>query len=179
MIFNILVVYGSGAYEHGVSILGSIPEGYPSPQNIFTGAFASDFVELLPAAAILSLISFMSTISVGKTMALRFGGDVDGNQEMMALGWANAIGAFFYAFPSSGSFSSSAVNADAGARTPLAGMITAVFLIITVFFLTPLFYYLPDVSIFHSSSPAFIPGMMHTNDALLPFSFDRRLRWPV
>ena len=146
MIVNVLLVYFAKLHEHGVAIVGSIPSGYPAPRNVFTSNFLSDTPVVLPSTIIIALVSFMATVSVGKTMALKYGGQVDGTQEMVALGFANLIGAFFNAFPASGSFSSTAVNAEGGARTAFTGLIASMMLLIIVLFITPAFYYLPQVS---------------------------------
>ena len=70
--------------------------------------------------------------------------EIDANQELIALGAASIIGGLFRSYPSTGGFSRTAVNAQAGAKSPLAGVISALFIMLTLLFLTPLFYYLPQ-----------------------------------
>ena len=147
VVFNIVLVYGAELHKEGIKIVGDIPEGYPAPVNVFVSSFGDDFVKLLPTALIIAIVAFMESISVAKAMAIKYGNDLDSNQELVGLGAANVVGAFFNAFPSTGGFSRTSVNADAGARTPIAGLISAIILIITIEFLTPLFYYLPQVSL--------------------------------
>jgi SulP family sulfate permease len=89
------------------------------------------------------MVGFMESISVAKAFARRNRYDVNPNQELIALGAANIAGSLFKGYPVTGGFSRTAVNGQAGARTPLASLITAVLIAIVLLFLTPLFYYLP------------------------------------
>jgi solute carrier family 26 (sodium-independent sulfate anion transporter), member 11 len=70
----------------------------------------------------------------------RFSDKIDPNQELIAMGVANTIGTLFAAYPATGSFSRSAVKAKAGVRTPLAGWITGIVVIIALYALTGAFY---------------------------------------
>jgi len=82
-------------------------------------------------------------VSLGRVFATRHGYTIDANRELVGLGSANLVGAFFSSIPVSGSFSRSAVNDQTGAQTPLANWFTAGVIALTLLFLTPLFYYLP------------------------------------
>jgi MFS superfamily sulfate permease-like transporter len=79
--------------------------------------------QLLRPALILAIVSYMITISIGNTFALKHGYEVQADQELLALGLSNVMGAFFQAYPSSGSLSRSAVASAAGARSPLHGLV--------------------------------------------------------
>jgi SulP family sulfate permease len=103
------------------------------------GALAS----LLPVAATIAFVGFMESVAVAKAIAAKHRYKVDANRELVGLGLANVVGAFFRGYPVTGGFSRSAVNDQAGARTPLAGIVTAVLIGLTLLFLTDLFYYLP------------------------------------
>jgi SulP family sulfate permease len=85
----------------------------------------------------------MESIAVAKAIANKRGYKVDANQELIALGGANLGGAFFQSFPTTGGFSRTAVNAQSGANSTVASIISAGIVALTVLFLTPLFYYLP------------------------------------
>jgi SulP family sulfate permease len=85
----------------------------------------------------------MESIAVAKAFAQRQGYEVNANQELIGLGMANLGGSVFQAYPVTGGFSRTAVNAEAGARTGLASLITAAVVALTLVFLTPLFHYLP------------------------------------
>jgi sulfate permease, SulP family len=147
VIVNILIVGGLQLNKQGVSIVGKIEPGIPAPVNLFDETFGADFVKLLPSALVMTIVGFMESISVAKAMALRFGNTVDSDQELVGLGMANFVGSFFNSIPSTGGFSRTSVNADAGAKTPLAGMVTSIVLIVVVVFLTGLFEYLPQVTL--------------------------------
>jgi SulP family sulfate permease len=89
----------------------------------------------------------MESISVAKALASRHRYQVNANQELMALGAANIAGAFSQGYAVAGGFSRTAVNAQAGGRTGLASLITASLIAVTLLFLTPLFYYLPNATL--------------------------------
>ena len=86
----------------------------------------------------------MESIAVAKSIANREKYKVDANKELVGLGLANVAGSVFSAYPVTGGFSRSAVNSQAGTRTPFASFITAVLIVLTLLFFTPLFYYLPN-----------------------------------
>lgn len=142
-----VAVLGSGAVlafdleAHDVELIGSLPTGLPSfsvPEVRF-----SDLKALFPTALTLSLVQFMSVVSLGRVFAKRHDYTIRPNGELLAVGAANFIGSFFQSIPVSGSFSRSAVNDHTGARTPLANVVTAGVIALTLLVLTPLFFYLP------------------------------------
>ncbi|WP_350940227.1 SulP family inorganic anion transporter [Vibrio metschnikovii] len=100
-------------------------------------------VQLLPAALLISVVGFVESASVGQTLAAKRRQRIEPNQELIALGGANIASAIQGGFPVTGGLSRSVVNYDAGAETPLAGMLTAIGIGITVLYFTPLFSYLP------------------------------------
>jgi SulP family sulfate permease len=126
----------------GGQVVGGIPEGLPSFSlpSISWDAFGA----LLSAAIVISLVGFMEAISIAKAIAAKTKDKVDPNQELIGQGLANVVGSLTQAFPVSGSFSRSAVNINAGARTGMASVITAAFVLLTLLFLTPLLYHLPQ-----------------------------------
>ena len=100
--------------------------------------------DLAPLAVTLALIAFMEAISIAKAIEERKGlHEVKPNQELIAIGMANVVGSFFQSYPVTGGFSRTAVNHQAGAATPLASIISALIVGLTLLFLTPLFYHLP------------------------------------
>jgi len=134
-------VAGLGLADAGVAIVGNVPAGLPSPA---VPTLSLDVLEaLLPTALAISFVGFMESISVAAAFARRRKYEVDANQELVALGLANVVGGLFRGYPVTGGFSRTAVNAQAGSRTPLASMITAAGVAVALLFLTPLFYYLP------------------------------------
>ncbi len=130
-----------GFAQRGVAVIGSIPTGLPSPE--VWAASLSDLNALLPAAVTVALVQFMKDISLGRIFAKRHGYTIDPNQELIGIGAGNVVGSLFQSIPSSGSFSRSAVNDQAGAASPLANAFAASVIALTLLVLTPLFYYLP------------------------------------
>ncbi|MEY2949636.1 MAG: hypothetical protein RLZZ248_837 [Bacteroidota bacterium] len=142
VVFGILAVWGLGLTDYGVLILGEVPKGLPQMGvPIFNLELIQD---LFPIALAISLVSFMESIAVAKAIQARHKNyKVIPNQELISLGLANIGGSFFQSFPVTGGFSRTAVNDQAGAKTGLAAIISAGLIILTLLFLTPLFYYLP------------------------------------
>lgn len=126
----------------GVQILQDIPSGLPSFQMpVIT---IENLIKVFPIAATLAIIGFLETISIGK--ALEKSSDtvmIAPNKELIALGMMNSLGSFFKSYPSTASFSRSAVNEDAGSRTGLAALFSVFVIVMVLLFLTPYFYYLP------------------------------------
>lgn len=141
VVLGTLVTWALRLDVHGVAIVGAVPSGLPRPSlpEVDLDAVRA----LLPTAATLALVSFMESITVGKAFARRNKYEIDANQELCAVGLANLGNAFTGGFPVAGGLSRSAVNAQAGARTPLASAITAVLIAATLLFFTPLFHFLP------------------------------------
>lgn len=127
--------------ESGVSIVGEIPAGFPSVT--LPDISIATVGALVPTAVTLSLIQFMTVISLGKVFAAKHGYPVKPNRELVSIGIANVLGSFFRSMPVSGSFSRSAVGEHAGGRTGLVNIFAAALIALTLLFLTPLFYYLP------------------------------------
>ncbi|AUJ25382.1 MULTISPECIES: SulP family inorganic anion transporter [Virgibacillus] len=138
---SILAVYVFNLYEDGVSIVGQVPKGLPALS--FPTFTMDSIVALLPIAFTITFVGFMESIAMAKAIAAKEKYKVNANQELIGLGLANVGGSFFSAYPVTGGFSRSAVNYQAGARTPLASIITAVLIMLTLLFFTDLFYYLP------------------------------------
>ncbi len=140
---GIILVWGLGLHESGVKIVGKVPGGLPAfglPDFSIETAKA-----LMPIGLAIALVSFMESIAVAKAMQSRHRNyKLDANQELIALGTANIGGALFQSFPVTGGFSRTAVNDQAGARTGMAAIFSAVLVVVTLLFLTPLFEFLPN-----------------------------------
>jgi SulP family sulfate permease len=142
VVLGILAAYFFRLNELGVSILKDVPAGLPS--FAFPLININALKELWPTALAISFVGFMESIAVAKAMQAKHKNyEIDADQELKALGMANIIGAFFKVFPVTGGFSRTAVNNQAGARTGLASLISAFLILITLLFLTSLFFYLP------------------------------------
>lgn len=142
VVLGILVVWGFQLQDKGVSIVKDVPQGLP---GFGVPNFnKSDILDLMPIAVTIALIAFMEAISVGKAIQARHKDfEINPNKELIALGLANIVGSFFKSFSVTGGFSRSAVNDQAGAKTGISGLISAGLIILTLLFLTPLFFYLP------------------------------------
>ena len=128
--------------DSGISIVGIVPEGLPSfrlPEIELT-----NISKILPLALTLALIAFMEAISVAKAIEEKKDYSINPNQELIALGTSNIIGSLFQSYPTTGGFSRTAVNDQAGANSGLASIISALVVGLTLLFLTPLFYFLPN-----------------------------------
>jgi len=113
---------------YGVATIGRIPQGLPS----FTLPHISDLQEalkLLPTAGLMALIVFVSSSSVANTYARLRGESFDANRELTGLGLANLSGGLFQSFAVAGGFSRTAINADSGAKTPLASLVTVLVMV--------------------------------------------------
>ena len=142
VLLGIGLVYFLQLNDAGVKIVESVPAGLPA-FSVPTFSWESTR-DLLPIALTISLVGFMESIAVAKAIQKKHNDyEVVPNQELVALGAANIGGAFFQAFPTTGGFSRTAVNDQAGAKTGMAALISALVVILTLLFLTPYFYYLP------------------------------------
>jgi SulP family sulfate permease len=99
---------------------------------------------LASTALVIAMVGFMEAISIGKAMATRTRTRLDPNQELIGQGLANVAGSLTQSFPASGSFSRSAVNLQAGARSGLASVVAGLVDVVALLFLTPLLYHLPQ-----------------------------------
>jgi MFS superfamily sulfate permease-like transporter len=126
----------------GGSVVGEIPPGFPKFST--PRIDMATFMRLFPSAVIISILGFMEAISIAKAMAAKSGQRLDPSQELIGQGLANILGSFTSAYPSSGSFSRSAVNMQAGAKTGLSSVFTGIIAGITLLFFTPLLYHLPQ-----------------------------------
>jgi SulP family sulfate permease len=172
---GILAVWGLGLTGQGVKILGEVPQGLPA---IVVPTFNLDtFNSLLPIALAIALVSFMESIAVAKAIQAKHKSyKVDANQELVALGVANIGGSFFQAFPTTGGFSRTAVNDQAGAKTGMASIISALLIALTLLFLTPLFYYLPN-AILASVIMVAVFGLIDIKEPLHLWKADRSDFW--
>ena len=153
---NIKLVYGGGnlglmgtvsnsSLKNGGKVIGVVPDGLPTiqmPQIDF-----DQLINLGTVAIAISLIGFMEAISIAKAMATQTKQRLDADQELIGQGLSNIVSSFFQGYPVSGSFSRSAVNISAGAVTGFASVVTGLVVGITLLFLTPLLYHLPQATL--------------------------------
>ncbi|NBC09771.1 MAG: sulfate permease [Bacteroidetes bacterium] len=126
----------------GVAIVGNVPEGLPPFE--WPDLSLQRIREILPLAVTVCIISFIESVAIAKTIEGRYDDyRVVPNQELIALGLSKIGGAFFQSFPTTGSFTRSAVNDESGGKTGLSSVVSALVVALTLLFLTPFFYYLP------------------------------------
>jgi SulP family sulfate permease len=142
LVLSILTVYIFNLQNHGIEIAKNIPSGLPTMS--LPNFEWSQVKALIPISLTISLIGFMQSIAVAKAIQIKHKTyKVIPNTELIALGLANIGGSLFQSFPITGGFSRTAVNNQAGAKTGVATIISALLIMLTLLFLTPLFYYLP------------------------------------
>lgn len=127
--------------SNAVAVVGNIPQGLP---DLTLPSLALDtWRQLVTPALLIVFVGFMESVAVAKTLASKRRQKIDANQELIALGVANLGAGATGGYPVTGGFSRSVVNFSAGAQTPLASIITAAWVALTVVLLTPWFYFLP------------------------------------
>jgi SulP family sulfate permease len=142
VVVGILTIRYFGDEFSDVAIVKDIPSGLPSFS--FPEMDISQMKELLPIALTLVMVGYLETISIGKSLeAKQDEYKLRPNQELIALGLSNIIGSWFKAYPSTSSFSRSAINQESGATTGMASLVSVIMVLLTLLFLTPLFYHLP------------------------------------
>ncbi|WPH02372.1 Hypothetical protein R9X50_00523500 [Acrodontium crateriforme] len=124
------------------AILGPVPRGF---QNAAVPTINIEIIKLfakeLPVSIIVLLIEH---VSIAKSFGRVNNYSIDPSQEMVAIGVTNLLGPFLGAYPATGSFSRTAIKSKAGVRTPLAGLITAVIVLLAIYALPAVFFFIPN-----------------------------------
>ena len=145
VVITTLLSWGVGFEAMGGKVVGAIPAGLPAmamPKLDF-----QVMGQLLSVTVTIAIIGFMEAISIAKAMATRTRQRLDANQELVGQGLGNVVSSFSQGYAVSGSFSRSAVNIGAGARTGFSAVVTGVVVGITLLALTPLLYHLPQATL--------------------------------
>ena len=137
-----LLVYLAGEAKLGIDIVKKVPEGLPVFQ---LPQISWETIRILtPTVLTVTLIGIVESIGIAKVIQAKHSNyEIRPNQELLALGISKIGGSFFQALPTSGSFTRSAVNNEAGAKSGVASIFTALIIGLTLLLLTPLFYFLP------------------------------------
>ncbi len=138
---GIAAVLFFGLSEKGIQTVGLIPSGFP-PLGLPHWNWQL-VMQLLPGATMIAMISFVESLSIAQATALQQRSQLNSNQELIALGVANLSAGISSAFPVTGSLSRTVVNADAGAKTPMAGILSSLLIIVVSLFFTDFFEDLP------------------------------------
>ncbi len=145
VVLTTIISWLIGFEEKGGAVVGVVPEGLP--------AFSFPLIDfpvvaqMATAAITIALIGFMEAISIAKAIAAESRQRLDPDQELVGQGLSNIVSSMFSGYPVSGSFSRSAVNFSAGAVTGFSSIVTGVIVGVTLLFLTPLLYHLPQATL--------------------------------
>ncbi|MFC1824156.1 SulP family inorganic anion transporter [Thermodesulfobacteriota bacterium] len=131
--------------EYGVAVVGKIPRGLPHPHVPLMDF--DTISSLIGPAIVIALVSFAETYSVGKAISAQTKQRVNVDQEFVGQGLANLIGSFFQCYPVSGSFSRTAINHAAGAKTGISSVVSSLIVVLALLFLTPLLAYIPKAAL--------------------------------
>ncbi|KAI0013399.1 putative sulfate permease [Xylariaceae sp. FL0662B] len=127
------------------AILGEVPRGFQhTAVPTLNSTIISSFIGDLPATVIVLLIEH---IAISKSFGRVNNYTINPSQEMVAIGVTNILGPFLGGYPSTGSFSRTAIKSKAGVRTPFAGVITAIVVLLAIYALTAVFFYIPSASL--------------------------------
>lgn len=160
-----------GLAERGVPVVGSLPAGLPS--LVWATPELQTVGMLLLPVALISLVSFVESVSIAQSLARRKRQSINPDQELLALGTANVGSALTGGFAVCGGFSRSGVNSEAGANTPLAGVVSAGVLALILLSIAPLFAALPLVMLAVVILVAVAP-LIDIADLLRTWRYDRR-----
>ncbi len=140
-----VAAYGLDAQAYGVAFISPVASIIPpvSAPVISTAVIR----DLAQGALAIALVGLLEAVTIARSLAMRSGQLIDVNQEFLGQGLSNTIGSFFSAYASSGSFTRSGVNYDAGAKTPLAAIISSLVLLLILLFGYALISYIPRPAI--------------------------------
>ncbi|XP_057979499.1 sulfate transporter 4.1, chloroplastic-like [Malania oleifera] len=164
-------------HPSSISLVGDIPEGLPKfsvPKNF---SYAKS---LIPTAMLITGVAILESVGIAKALAAKNGYELDSNQELFGLGVANILGSFFSAYPTTGSFSRSAVNHESGAKTGLSGIIMGIIMGCALLFMTPLFKYIPQCALAAIVISAVL-GLVDYDEAIFLWRVDKKdlLLWTI
>jgi SulP family sulfate permease len=145
VVVTTLISWLLGFVDMGGAVVGSIPAGLPAMAMPVVDV--QTMGQLLSVTVAIGIIGFMEAISVAKAMAAKTRQRLDANQELVGQGLGNIVSSFSQGYAVSGSFSRSAVNFSAGARTGFSAVVTGVVVGVTLLWLTPLLYHLPQATL--------------------------------
>jgi SulP family sulfate permease len=141
MIIGSLLAYALGSESAGIKLVGQLPQSLP-PLSLPNFSLGS--LKMLGSGALaVAMLGLVEAVSIARSVGLKSGQRINGNQEFIGQGLANLMGSFFSSYASSGSFTRTGVNYTAGAVTPLAAVSAAISLAVIVLLIAPLTAYLP------------------------------------
>ncbi|XP_062826880.1 sodium-independent sulfate anion transporter isoform X1 [Anolis carolinensis] len=160
---NALVVLFAGLVAYSFQVTGSqpftltgntpqgLPPAQPPPFSKVTPNGTISFQEMTKAMgaglAVVPLMGLLETMAIAKSFASQHNYQIDPNQELLAMGFTNLLGSFFSSYPVTGSFGRTALNAQTGVCTPAGGLVTGALVLLSLAYLTSLFYYIPKAAL--------------------------------
>ncbi|KAG0463745.1 hypothetical protein HPP92_019310 [Vanilla planifolia] len=164
-------------HPSSISVVGVVPQGLPkfSVPREFKHAKS-----LVSTAILITGVAILESVGIAKALATKNGYDLDSNQELFGLGVANICGSFFSSYPTTGSFSRSAVNHESGAKTGLSGIIMGIIMGCALLFMTPLFRDIPQCALTAIVISA-VMSLVDHEEALFLWHVDKRdfLLWLI
>ncbi|KAF3441935.1 hypothetical protein FNV43_RR15851 [Rhamnella rubrinervis] len=158
--------------DYGIQIVGDLKKGI-NPSSIEKLTFDSKYLTaVIKAGIVTGLIALAEGIAIGRSFAIMKNEQVDGNKEMIAFGFMNIIGSFTSCYLTTGPFSKTAVNYNAGAKTAMSNIVMAVCMALTLLFLAPLFRYTPLVALSAIIMSAML-GLIKYEEAFHLFKVDK------
>ncbi|XWS13701.1 hypothetical protein CRYUN_Cryun36dG0060400 [Craigia yunnanensis] len=145
VILGSLLVYLTHAEKHGVQVIGHLKEGLNPPSASELSFGSPHLMAAIKTGIIIGIIGLAEGIAVGRTFAMFKNYHIDGNKEMIAFGMMNIAGSCTSCYLTSGPFSRTAVNFNAGSKSAVSNIVMATAVMFTLLFLTPLFHYTPLV----------------------------------
>ncbi|PIN04325.1 Sulfate/bicarbonate/oxalate exchanger SAT-1 and related transporters (SLC26 family) [Handroanthus impetiginosus] len=164
-------------HPSSITLVGEIPQGLPK----FSIPKEFGYVKsLIPTTILITGVAILESVGIAKALAAKNGYELDSNQELFGLGVANIVGSFFSIYPTTGSFSRSAVNHESGAKTGLSGIVMGFIMGCALQFLTPLFEYIPQCVLAAIVISAVI-GLVDYDEASFLWHVDKRdfLLWII
>ncbi|GAU17767.1 hypothetical protein TSUD_171550 [Trifolium subterraneum] len=164
-------------HPSSISLVGEIPQGLPK----FSVPRAFEYAEsLIPTAFLITGVAILESVGIAKALAAKNGYELDSNQELFGLGVSNVLGSFFSAYPTTGSFSRSAVNHESGAKSGVSGIVSGIIITCALLFLTPLFESIPQAALAAIVISA-VMGLVDYDEAIFLWRVDKKdfLLWTI
>ncbi|KAK9282914.1 hypothetical protein L1049_011139 [Liquidambar formosana] len=164
-------------HPSSITVVGDIPQGLPKFSVPKHFGYAKS---LIPTTLLITGVAILESVGIAKALAAKNGYELDSNQELFGLGVANICGSFFSAYPTTGSFSRSAVNHESGAKTGVSGIVSGIIMGCALLFLTPLFTDIPQCALAAIVISA-VMGLVDYHEAIFLWRVDKRdfLLWTI
>ncbi|KAF9120231.1 hypothetical protein BGW39_011571 [Mortierella sp. 14UC] len=147
VVFTIVTVLFNLDTEYGIEVIGKIPTGLPTMAwpGSYLGAWSSqDWTPLLWPGTLMAMVVYVMSLSVAKHFGREYGYEIDADQEMLALGVSSLVGSCFGGYACTGNLTRSAILAQLGAKTPLASLVGAFMVLMSLLWFTVLFERIPN-----------------------------------